>query len=159
MCPTGCAQLASHKHWGQNQDGVWLKPAGLTEPRIAQRDSYTLPERTMLHGLHAPARPVEVPVPRVGTGRGWPGVTVGSQDSQGLVPQGLQFAPVLLTELLCPLSCVHGFWLAGHSSFHHLPTAERSSKLGQRQQGLRAGAGWWGFAQLCWGTLALLEPQ
>lgn len=96
---------------------------------------------------------------RQGLAWGHSGVTVGSQDSQGLVPQGLQFAPVLLTELLCPLSCVHGFWLAGHSSFHHLPTAERSSKLGQRQQGLRAGAGWWGFAQLCWGTLALLEPQ
>lgn len=37
--------------------------------------------------------------------------------------QSLQFAPVLLTEFLCPLSCIHGFWLAGHSSLHHLPTA------------------------------------
>lgn len=77
----------------------------------------------------------------VATGRGWPGVTAGSQDSQGLVPQGLQFAPVLLTELLCPLSCVHGFWLAGHSSLHHLPTAEGSNKLCQRQTGLRVGMG------------------
>lgn len=57
-----------------------------------------------------------------------------SWDSQGLLPQCLQFAPILLPELLCPLSCVYGFWLAGHSSLHHLPTAE-----GQRSSALALG--------------------
>jgi hypothetical protein len=71
------------------------------------------------------------PCAKKGTLPQWPqaGTSLGSQDSQGLVPEGLQFAPVFLPEFLCPLNCIHGLWLAGHSSLHHLPTAEVPNKL------------------------------
>lgn len=75
------------------------------------------------------------------------------------MPQCLQFAPILLPELLRPLSCIDGLWLAGNSSLHHLPAAEGSKKLCPAPgHSPRVGTGWWGFAQLCWSTPAQLRP-
>lgn len=54
----------------------------------------------------------------------WAGEAVTHQDAghlQGLLSQGLKLVPVLLSELLCPLSCIHGVWLARHCALHYLP--------------------------------------
>lgn len=54
----------------------------------------------------------------------WGGAGAGTRwHSQGLVPQGLQLAPVLLPELRSPLSRIRRLRLAGHGTLHHLPTA------------------------------------